>query len=173
MDLKRSDQSWDNAFTSHVFTPHQCELMDNFNLWYECLDGRDNFHTQMRKGAGVATSLDSDTCNEMDQPEGVSFDGEQGSSDMPIEEITVSNTISPRQRRMLNFAKEMTDIMQQQGWGRPIVNGLAQALKKGLEHMYHSVSARFYVEVCGCENETRNPRSEDCKTPARCHDIEW
>ena len=44
MDLKRSDQSWDDAFTSHVFTPCQHELMDNFNLRYECLDGRDDFH---------------------------------------------------------------------------------------------------------------------------------
>lgn len=37
-DLKDAEESWDNVFTSNKFTEKQHEMMDNFNLRYECLD---------------------------------------------------------------------------------------------------------------------------------------
>jgi len=49
-DLKDKDQTWDEAFESHKFTLWQLQLLKNFNLKYECLNTRDNFHTQMCKG---------------------------------------------------------------------------------------------------------------------------
>ncbi|PBK85071.1 hypothetical protein ARMGADRAFT_866106, partial [Armillaria gallica] len=51
-DLKESVQNWHEALESHVFSKRQLELMDNFNLRYECLDEHDDFHAQMRKNDG-------------------------------------------------------------------------------------------------------------------------
>ena len=50
LDLKREGNTWDDAFTLYEFSPRQLILMKNMNLRYECLDARDDFHAQMRKG---------------------------------------------------------------------------------------------------------------------------
>ncbi|KAF9031156.1 hypothetical protein BJ165DRAFT_1312757, partial [Panaeolus papilionaceus] len=51
LDLKASDQNWDDAFAEHLFTPRQLELMQNFNIRYECHDARDDYRAQMKAGA--------------------------------------------------------------------------------------------------------------------------
>ena len=56
-DLKDEIQSWDEAFTNHEFTQRQLEIMNNFNLRYECLDARDDFSTQLRQGAPVPDGM--------------------------------------------------------------------------------------------------------------------
>jgi hypothetical protein len=50
-DLKNEEESWDQAFTDHNFTKREIEIINNFNLRYECLDARDDFSTQLRQGA--------------------------------------------------------------------------------------------------------------------------
>ncbi|KZW03467.1 hypothetical protein EXIGLDRAFT_600391, partial [Exidia glandulosa HHB12029] len=44
--LKLPNQSWESAFESHTFAQRQIDIMDNFNLRYECLDARDDYRTQ-------------------------------------------------------------------------------------------------------------------------------
>jgi hypothetical protein len=58
-DLKRSTQSWDETFLSHTFSKRQEEVMNNFNLRYECLDARDDFHSKLQKDDSIigVTSL--------------------------------------------------------------------------------------------------------------------
>ena len=51
--LKNDRQSWDDAFRSHNFTENQMRLMKNFNLRYECLDTRDDFHAQLKSKSKV------------------------------------------------------------------------------------------------------------------------
>ena len=48
-DLKSEDQIWDDAFTTHKFNTRQLEIMNYFNVWYECLDARDDYAVQMKK----------------------------------------------------------------------------------------------------------------------------
>ena len=50
-DLKDEVQSWDEAFTNHEFSEREFQIMNNFNLRYECLDARDDFSAQLRQGA--------------------------------------------------------------------------------------------------------------------------
>ena len=50
LDLKPANLSWDQMFLSYVFTPRQQQLMNNFNIKYECLDARDDYHAQMAAG---------------------------------------------------------------------------------------------------------------------------
>ncbi|KAG5221357.1 hypothetical protein IMY05_C4430000300 [Salix suchowensis] len=47
-DLKLSTQSWEEAFDLVKFTQLQSQLMNNFNLQYECLDARDDFSAKMK-----------------------------------------------------------------------------------------------------------------------------
>lgn len=50
-DLKGDSQSWDEAFQSHEFSDRQQQIMKNFNIKYECLDARDDYRAQLKRGA--------------------------------------------------------------------------------------------------------------------------
>jgi len=56
LELKAQDQSWDESFLSYKFNQRQRELMENFNIKYECLDAQDDFHAQLRKGSVILPS---------------------------------------------------------------------------------------------------------------------
>ena len=49
-DLKKETETWDDAFTGYPFNDFQQEIMNNFNIRYECLDARDDYRAQMKKG---------------------------------------------------------------------------------------------------------------------------
>jgi hypothetical protein len=48
-DLKMMSESWDKAFMTHEFTKRQREIMNYFNVRYECLDARDDYSAQRDK----------------------------------------------------------------------------------------------------------------------------
>ncbi|KAF5354457.1 hypothetical protein D9758_012381 [Tetrapyrgos nigripes] len=50
LDLRTSDSTWDEAFRKYNFTARQQELMNNFNIIYECLDARDDYRAQLKAG---------------------------------------------------------------------------------------------------------------------------
>jgi hypothetical protein len=47
--IKQPSDSWETAFNAFKFSTRQIQLMQNFNLRYECLDARDDFHAQLKK----------------------------------------------------------------------------------------------------------------------------
>ena len=47
--LKEEGQTWDQAFLAYRFNNRDKEIMNNFNLRYECLDARDDFHSALKK----------------------------------------------------------------------------------------------------------------------------
>ena len=47
-DLKSAEETWEQAFNKHIFSPAQKNLMSNFNLRYECLDAWDDYSAQMK-----------------------------------------------------------------------------------------------------------------------------
>ena len=48
-DLKEEHQTWTEAFTSYEFNAIHKKIMDNFNLRYECLDERDDYHAILKR----------------------------------------------------------------------------------------------------------------------------
>ena len=61
-NLKEDVQSWDEAFTNYIFTPHQTELMKVFNLHYECNDARDDYSKLLKQNnATDGDSYDDDS----------------------------------------------------------------------------------------------------------------
>jgi PIF1-like helicase len=47
-DLKGTNEKWEHAFDNYNFANRQMNLMNNFNLRYECLDARDDYSAQMK-----------------------------------------------------------------------------------------------------------------------------
>ena len=68
LSVKQSSTSWESAFNTYEFSTRQKQLMRNFNLRYECLDARDDFHAEMKKKINSRTPWhnDSDTDTEND-----------------------------------------------------------------------------------------------------------
>ncbi|TFY65658.1 hypothetical protein EVG20_g5440 [Dentipellis fragilis] len=55
-DLKRQEESWEDAFKSHDFTERQTQVMQFMNIRHECYDARDDFRAQRIK-AGTEKGL--------------------------------------------------------------------------------------------------------------------
>lgn len=50
-DLKNSAKaSWDEIFSEYEFETQQLQSMKHFNICYECLDARDDYRAQLKKG---------------------------------------------------------------------------------------------------------------------------
>ncbi|THU97440.1 hypothetical protein K435DRAFT_662752, partial [Dendrothele bispora CBS 962.96] len=48
-DLKHTNKSWDKSFVDYSFSQRYRDIMNNFQLRYECLDSRDDFIAQRNK----------------------------------------------------------------------------------------------------------------------------
>ncbi|KIM77535.1 hypothetical protein PILCRDRAFT_76676 [Piloderma croceum F 1598] len=45
-EMRSEQDSWDKTFINHKFTPRQIEIMNYFNVRYECLDAQDDYSAQ-------------------------------------------------------------------------------------------------------------------------------
>ena len=68
--LKTKDASWDDAFIAHTFSNRHEQIMKNFNIRYECLDQRDDFLSELKKGGTpgpglINNDLEADEMNQM------------------------------------------------------------------------------------------------------------
>ena len=116
IELKNSDQSWDSAFRTFHFTKHQKQLMENFNLRYECLDARDDFHALMKAqekkldmeySADEWVDLEDNYQNNIDSNEyGMDFN--------PTEEDY--SQLGPLALRRKKNEREIDNILKSSGW---------------------------------------------------------
>ena len=115
-ELKANGQSWDEAFNEHPFTPQQCQLMLNFNLKYECLDARDNFHVQLWKGASVIPFWDSvdgfEIVKELDQQRAMPDDFQPDNEGT----IDISSAVGYWEQRRRAQVSEMDKVLRCLGW---------------------------------------------------------
>ncbi|KAF8874338.1 hypothetical protein BD779DRAFT_1392904, partial [Infundibulicybe gibba] len=123
-DLKEIDETWDAAFLAHKFSEREKELMQNFNLRYECLDARDDFHAQLRAGAlNVPAWVDGDNGYVQDEDVG-DIGAEDGDGSLPIPEIQINDIweIGRRQNKRQSDMNTMNSVMVQSGWTEPVLN---------------------------------------------------
>jgi PIF1-like helicase len=120
-DLREEAVSWDDSFVSHPFTKRERQLMCNFNIRYECLDARDDYRAQLRKGVVSFPSWDEDVLQNLgesltfgDQPDDAADHAANvgRASDVPVEFIQLGRA---QQRRERNFAI-MRSVMTNVGW---------------------------------------------------------
>jgi hypothetical protein len=117
-DLKERNQSWDDAFTSYNFSKRQNDIMDNFNLRYECMDARDDFHAQLKNGEAILPGWDSyKSTNGFDEKEDSGTADDDALQAVTTSEFDVEDSIQGKreQRRQRELAT-MNNVMQQTGW---------------------------------------------------------
>ena len=129
LDLKVSEESWDDTFVAHKFSSRQQEVMDYFNLRYECMDARDDFHAQLKKGNAIIPSwndyamsgnhADSVGDEDTDEYEGAAESLQQ---EIDYEPSSIGNRESKRQRA----AEIIKGVMQQSGWSEASGSKLLQ-----------------------------------------------
>ncbi|KIM35722.1 hypothetical protein M413DRAFT_53333, partial [Hebeloma cylindrosporum] len=116
-DLKKDSETWDDAFAVYPFTNFQKELMNNFNIHYECLDARDDYRAQMKKGTAshFASSWD-DPENSTDNYDVVD-PNEKGNDEADFDDIPVNlQNIGKTQQNRLTQMQMMNNVLRKIGW---------------------------------------------------------
>ncbi|KAJ7461247.1 hypothetical protein FB451DRAFT_987086, partial [Mycena latifolia] len=121
-DLKDVISTWDQAFKEHEWSARQKELMQNFNVRYECNDARDDHFAQMRKKLAEAKSSGrsifpasfmsykdkfADDLNECDYGSDDDHIDDEGDESGPMGDKTL---------KLLAEGKMMKEIMEVTGW---------------------------------------------------------
>jgi hypothetical protein len=116
LDLRSNINSWDETFMSHEFSMRQLEVMKYMNIRYECLDSRDDFHTQLKKGATSEMPgwIESDTgiCNDLDQM------AVEDAINRPtvFDELSISPIAGRREKTCTGLMTEMRRMLVSLGW---------------------------------------------------------
>ena len=123
-DLKsQMAESWDNTFHRHAFNEEEQKLMKNFNIRYECLDARDDFRSQMKKGTNPITcSWDAD---DEEQDNGNPLDSELNTinfDDVPVDPLNAG----PRHNKRMREMEVVNHMMTSLGWTEPLPSILVQ-----------------------------------------------
>jgi hypothetical protein len=118
LDLKSERNTWDDAFTLYDFSPRQLILMKNMNLRYECLDGRDDFHAQMRngnvnmpswadQGTGILQDLDQIAIED-------AINGDIGRTE--LDDFSLSTQIGRRNKARIDLMADIRRTLTTMGW---------------------------------------------------------
>ena len=115
LDLRSPSESWDDAFRSHGFSSRQLEVMKNMNIRYECLDARDDFHAQMKKGATSMPSwaeAGSEIFDDLDQ---VAIND---AINVPTtaDELSISPIVGKSERMHTELMKDVRRMLLSLGW---------------------------------------------------------
>ena len=126
-DLKQNDESWDDAFTQYKFNPRQSEIMNNFNIRYECFDARDDFSAQLKKesvlsGGFVSGFMNSEIISDLDDDhhdEDAFFDNQddQAQCDNNDDFVRLKYSIPGKYGKAIQVQMETTEhVVRSAGW---------------------------------------------------------
>src|SRR6267378_1215439 len=123
-DLKLEDQSWDDAFRTHMFNTRQLDVMKYLNVRYECLDARDDYAAQMKKSeqVGIFSNWDIYDSLDSDLVEYNSFNGDDFTCDI---NMVNGDDIGPKTEKQNRDMLHVEQIMQDAGWFDKSPNGPA------------------------------------------------
>ena len=120
-DLKDGETSWDETFLSHPFLAHQLDLMKNMNIRYECLDSRDDFHAQMKKGMtmipGQWDKRDGQLFQDLDQMAiDDAVNGLVSAESTNFDDFSISPNVGRRDRARTEIMTDMRRLLSALGW---------------------------------------------------------
>ena len=114
-DLKIDGQSWNHAYENYKFSNRHKDLMKNFNLRYECLDARDDFHAEFQKKQNESRKrgpqVDQDDDDEFEDEVPDNFDYQFSNNEN--QELDIPG---PAYYREIHNKHEADDIMSSSGW---------------------------------------------------------
>ena len=126
-DLKLQGKLWNEAFEKYAFTPRQHQIMDNFNIRYECNDARDDFSSQMKQNMiNLSTYIQNLTINEMGDPDygdGDDFENEEGEYNTNYE-ANYYTILGPRGKAILAQMSATEICVRNAGWLEESPDGL-------------------------------------------------
>ena len=97
--------------------------MNNFNLRYECLDARDDFHSNLQKDESIIPSWGNfpSSGNDNDNTDGIELGYDDvgcTTYDFDMDVTSIGKRETKRQHEMAS----MKSIMQQTGWTEPLAS---------------------------------------------------
>ena len=114
-DLKALNTTWDEEFIKYKFTTQQNQLMQNFNIQYECLDARDEYRAQMKMGVNpLFVGNWEDTNDDIENPNNPSLNSNLEFDDDPHDLQDIGNA---QKLRIKNIA-EINQILNETGWNK-------------------------------------------------------
>ncbi|KAF8235864.1 hypothetical protein L208DRAFT_1021364, partial [Tricholoma matsutake] len=118
--LKLKNSSWDETFIVHKFTNRQERIIKNFNIQYECLDQRDDFMSELKKGSTAVPGYMTDisVTHEMNQSDvfdstrldEIAYDGTH------IDNVEVDDHQIYRFQQQIKSISITKQIMARLGW---------------------------------------------------------
>ena len=123
-ELRDEQQSWDDAFFKHKFSLRQSEIMKYFNVRYECLDARDDFAAQMKKGeyAGIFSNWDVNEHFQVDLDQSL---GNGDDFECKKNSLYDTNQTGPLTDKQNKEMAKVEEIMCTVGWFNPSPYGPA------------------------------------------------
>jgi hypothetical protein len=114
-DLKELNTTWDEEFNKYKFTSQQSQLMQNFNIRYECLDARDDYRAQMKKGVDpLFVGNWEDTTDDVENTNNLSLNSNIEFDDDPQDLQNIGNA---QISRIKNIA-QINQILNETGWNK-------------------------------------------------------
>ena len=115
-DLKQELESWDEAFTRYQFSGFHKQLMSNFNIRYECLDARDDYRAQMKKGTAPLLHLSWDDLDANQDP--LEHENERNYEDLQVDcdDVPVDLTIGKAQHNRVRQMETINNVLRNTGW---------------------------------------------------------
>lgn len=119
LDLKKSDQTWNDAFELYAFNARSKQLMKNFHIRYECYDSRDDYHTQLKARVAAQQErledVDSDDeDNYIDHAE----PGDDADVDFDADDGALGKDSLKWQTQM----RDVETVMHNAGWSASVVD---------------------------------------------------
>ncbi|KAJ7479681.1 hypothetical protein FB451DRAFT_1031501, partial [Mycena latifolia] len=117
LELKEVGMDWKTSFSLHNFSPRQSDLMNNFNIRYECNDARDDHYAELKSKSKEArrnqhAAYLGDEDDDLNDYDGVNEDIEaDDNGDGPDYSLP-----GPLHRSQAKKMKAMRDMMTQAEW---------------------------------------------------------
>ncbi|PPR04686.1 hypothetical protein CVT24_011903 [Panaeolus cyanescens] len=164
-DLRMPTQtSWKDAFDSHNFTDSERRLMINFNIKFECMDARDDYRAQLKKGASptIIGSWDATAHEGIELPESCALPPASSYDAMHNGDHLLKE--GWRYKLKLNSIKSATAVMHNLGWSASKGTGYT-ATPSSAEPLLKQNSTRWQEAVNDCKQAVLEKKRENINGP--------
>jgi len=146
-DLKSVNQTWTEAFALCKFKFEDKKIMNNFNLHYECLDERNNYHAILKRQSSI--NQKNISSNQFDYDNDCDF----GINSNIVEDYGDPNILGPTAIRKAQQMIETEIMMSEAGWLAKIENTKLPPKFNVIQPAVYKTGAQWKNIVKQCRNQ--------------------
>ena len=146
-DLKSVNQTWTEAFALCKFKFEDKKIMNNFNLRYECLDERDDYHAILKRQSSI--NQKNISSNQFDYDNDCDF----GINSNIVEDYGDPNILGPTAIRKAQQMIETEIMMSEAGWLAKIENTKLPPKFNVIQPAVYKTGAQWKNIVKQCRNQ--------------------